>query len=362
MTNSNIRKLYAQATSSNISDILKLKDNFSNLSAKKIKEIQRIINDKDKVRSQLNMTTKGLSKKQIIVPMSKVNINNILILVNEHAANINRALKNVKSNILVNFIYLDKLGITITSNLVVSQLDLLVIERYMKSINNVSSDNVQIPQLPQLKLCLKIISILFFIEDTNTPIMLDNIKAIIKASHIFNDLTLTSKSRVIKAFPKSNMTVIWIDVWDTQSRKNGKILINRYFNIRRYIATIHGANINLAIPQYKNCQKQEHSTFMCRIQDSNCAKYNELHKSEYYCQFTWYCKTNFKTNPTRLETKQKELCSYSFKCSNCKGNHQVDSNLYLFWKYKFNREWQTKKYQEIHDNRRKLICLNISSG
>ena len=74
--------------------------------------------------------------------MSKVNINNILILVNEHAANINRALKNVKSNILVNFIYLDKLGITITSNLVVSQLDLLVIERYMKSINNVSSDNV----------------------------------------------------------------------------------------------------------------------------------------------------------------------------------------------------------------------------
>jgi len=83
--------------------------------------------------------------------------------------------------------------------------------------------------------------------------MLDNIKAIIKASHIFNDLTLTSKSRVIKAFPKSNMTVIWIDVWDTQSRKNGKILINRYFNIRRYIATIHGANINLAIPQYKNC-------------------------------------------------------------------------------------------------------------
>lgn len=63
MTNSNIRKLYAQATSSNISDILKLKDNFSNLSAKKIKEIQRIINDKDKVRPQLNITTKGLSKK-----------------------------------------------------------------------------------------------------------------------------------------------------------------------------------------------------------------------------------------------------------------------------------------------------------
>ena len=38
-TNSNIRKLYAQVTSSNISDILKLKDNFPNLLAKKIEEI-----------------------------------------------------------------------------------------------------------------------------------------------------------------------------------------------------------------------------------------------------------------------------------------------------------------------------------
>ena len=139
MTNSNVRKLYAQATSSNILDILKLKNNFPNLLAKKIKEIQRIINNKNKMRPQLNMTTKGPSKKQVIVPMSKVNINNILTLANKHVTNINRALKNVKSNILVNFIHLDKLG---TSNLVVLQLDFLVMERYVKSIDNVSSDDV----------------------------------------------------------------------------------------------------------------------------------------------------------------------------------------------------------------------------
>jgi len=94
------------------------------------------------------MTAKGLSKKQVIVPMSKVNINNILTLANEHVANINRALKNVKSNILVNFIYLDKLEIIIVSNLVVLQLDFLVMERYVKSIDNVSSDDVQVLRLP----------------------------------------------------------------------------------------------------------------------------------------------------------------------------------------------------------------------
>ena len=142
MTNSNVRKLYAQATSSNILDILKLKNNFPNLLAKKIKEIQRIINNKNKMRPQLNMTTKGPSKKQVIVPMSKVNINNILTLANKHVTNINRTLKNIKSNILVNFIHLDKLGIIIASNLVVLQLDFLVMERYVKSIDNVSSDDV----------------------------------------------------------------------------------------------------------------------------------------------------------------------------------------------------------------------------
>jgi len=134
--------LYAQTTGSNISDILKLKNDFSNLLVKKIKEIQRIINDKDEVRLQLNMTTKDLSKKQIIVLISEVNINNILTLANKHVANTKRALKNIKSNILVDFIYLDKLGITIVSILVVLQLDLLVMERYVKSINNISSDDV----------------------------------------------------------------------------------------------------------------------------------------------------------------------------------------------------------------------------
>jgi len=70
-------------------------------------------------------------------------------------------------------------------------------------------------------------------EGTNTSIRSDNIEAIIKANHIFNDLLLVVKLRVIKASPRSDMAVIWIDVWDTQSRNNGKMLINAYFNIGR---------------------------------------------------------------------------------------------------------------------------------
>jgi len=48
--NTNVRKSYAQATSSNISDILKLKKNVPNILAKKIKKIYKIINNKNKVK------------------------------------------------------------------------------------------------------------------------------------------------------------------------------------------------------------------------------------------------------------------------------------------------------------------------
>jgi len=111
-------------------------------------------------------------------------------------------------------------------------------ERYVKNIENIRSDNVQVLRLSQSKSYLKIIRIPYFMEGTNTSIRSDNIKVIIKANHIFNDLSLIVKPRVIKTSPRSDIAVIWIDVWDTQSRKNGKMLINRCFNIRRHIATI----------------------------------------------------------------------------------------------------------------------------
>ena len=75
------------------------------------------------------MTTKGPSRKHIIIiPMS--NDNNSKFMKNSfvHVANINRALKNVKSEVLVNFIHSDSLGIMVVTNKISLQLDLQIIE------------------------------------------------------------------------------------------------------------------------------------------------------------------------------------------------------------------------------------------
>ena len=115
-----------------------------------------------------------------------------------------------------------------------------------------------------------------------------------------------------------------------QSGNRARGLINRCFNIESYIIIIQEANMNSGVSQYKNCWKWEHMTFLCRIQGSKCIKCNGPHKTEHHHYFVWCCKANPNTNPPRLETKQDELYSYSFRCLNCKGEHQPDSNQCYF--------------------------------
>ena len=57
---------------------------------------------KDKPR--LNITTKDLLRKQIIIPIESNNAEKIIAKANTHVSNINKLLKEVKSEILVDFI------------------------------------------------------------------------------------------------------------------------------------------------------------------------------------------------------------------------------------------------------------------
>jgi len=152
-------------------------------------------------------------------------------------------------------------------------------------LNCIKIDSVKVPYLSQSKSYLKIIGIPYLVENTNTSITADVVEAIIKRNNIFNNIAIVSRSCVIKVSPKSDMAIIWLDVWDVQSGNKAKELINRCFNIRSYITTICGANMNPDVSQCKNCWKWEHAIFSCRIQGSRCVKYNSPHKTEHYYHF-----------------------------------------------------------------------------
>ena len=93
------------------------------------------------------MTTKGPSRKQIIVLMNGDNIMKFMKESSYHVSNINRALRNIKSNVLVNFIYSDLLGIMVVTCKVTSLSDLQVIKNYIKNVNCIDITKVDTSHL-----------------------------------------------------------------------------------------------------------------------------------------------------------------------------------------------------------------------
>ena len=84
--------MYMQALTKNVKDILKLKENFPYLLLKKIKDIYKMINNTDKPKPHINITTKGLLCKHIIISMSNENITKFIASSGEYVTNINYTL------------------------------------------------------------------------------------------------------------------------------------------------------------------------------------------------------------------------------------------------------------------------------
>ena len=172
--NANPTKLYAQASSSSkktntsssapVSDItrntLKIKESFPNLPNAKINLIQKVINDSNsKPKPRINMTMKGLSRKQVIIPMSNNLSKKFTKDSSMHVININRALKDINSKTIVDFIHVEDKGIVITTNNISLNSDLQEIEKYVKNSLSTDAEQISPPRLPQSKSYLKIVGI-----------------------------------------------------------------------------------------------------------------------------------------------------------------------------------------------------------
>jgi len=131
--------------------------------------------------------------------------------------------------------------------------DLQTIEQYIKNVNNINSNNMLTSHLLQSKHYLKIIDISYLIENTNTSINSSVIETILKNTYFFNNISLASKLRIIKVSLKSDIAIIWVDIWDSQSDTSAKTLINHCFNVESHIITVHDTNANSEVPQCKNC-------------------------------------------------------------------------------------------------------------
>ena len=186
---------------------------FLSIGAKKIDQINEIIKKSIKPKHHINITTKEPSHKQVIFLIG--NDNRVKFMKNSaiHVVNLNRHLKNTKLEVSANFIHSDPVGITIVTNKVSQSSDLITIENYVKNSESIDSSQVDISHLLQSKSYLKIIGILYFPNgNLQDHLNVSDVKTIIKQNHIFNNVTLASKLRVIKVSPKSDIAIVWIDI------------------------------------------------------------------------------------------------------------------------------------------------------
>ena len=114
----------------------------------------------------------------------------------------------MKSEVLADFIFFDNKGSIITTNKAVATSDLNIVEKYIKELNNINSNNIISPCLSQFKSYLKILGISYYLANTNSPITSNIVEEIIKNTHVSNDFILVSHTCIIKASSKSNMAII----------------------------------------------------------------------------------------------------------------------------------------------------------
>jgi len=127
------KKSYAQASKNNVStaEVLKIKKTFPTLNAKKIDQVNNIVNGSSKPKPKIQMTTKGPSRKQVIILMSKDNIDAFIKNSSLHILSMNCQFWNAKSETLVGYICAKPLGITVVTNKIAQPSDLMLIDQYI---------------------------------------------------------------------------------------------------------------------------------------------------------------------------------------------------------------------------------------
>ena len=121
---------------------MKIKETFLKLSFQKVSEIYKVLDNTKKRKPKINMMTKGPSRKQIIILINTINSERVIAKLNVYIANINRLLKEVKSNISADYIYSNSKEIIITTNKAATISDLNIIEKYVEELNEVNTVNL----------------------------------------------------------------------------------------------------------------------------------------------------------------------------------------------------------------------------
>ena len=235
----------------------------------------------------------------------------------------------------------------ISTNFVASAEELEVIKQWLKKIAGFGKDTEVEPRLPQSKSFLKILGVSYWDSNSSLPITPTQVAEALSTSPLFEGITLASIPRIMKASPSSDMSVIWINIWNSQKGSKSKILINHLFNFGHHTATVRGTAMYPGVAQCHNCWHWGHPTYVCCAQGAKCHKCGGPHRVENYRLLVWCYKANSKSSPPRETTIACASCPHTFKCLNYKSDYSANDNKCFFWHHCFDKQCHTNKAAKV---------------
>ena len=308
------------------------------------------------------MMTQRPTRYQVLIPLTPAAVEMVVANAASAVESCNKGLVSAHSKLRVESVHKAWDGVSMSTNFVASVAELEMIKQQVKKTDGLSDNTEVEPCLPQSKSFLKNLGVLYWDSNSFLPITPAQVAEALSSSLFFESIILVSMSCIMKASPSSDISVIQVNIWDSQKSSKNKTLINHLFNFGCHTVMVRGAAMYPRVAQYHNCWHQRHPTYVCHTQDTKCQKCSGPHRVENHRLLAWCCKANPKSNLPREATVAGAPYSHTFKCLNYKGDHSADDNKCFFWYHYFDKQWHANKASEMCSRRANHSTINGSSG
>ena len=167
------------------------------------------------VSRTLKMITQGPTRHQVLIPLAPAATEMVVANAASAVEFCNKGLVSAHSKLRVESVHKAWDGISMSTNSVASVAELEVIKQWLKKTAGLGEVTEVEPRLPQSKSFLKVLGVPYWDSKTSLPVTPAQVAEALSSSPLFEGVTLASMPCIMKASPSSDMSVIWIDIWDS---------------------------------------------------------------------------------------------------------------------------------------------------
>ena len=173
------------------------------------------------VSRTFKMTIQGLTRHQVLIPLAPATAEVVVANAALAVKSCNKGLISARSKLRVESVRKAWDRVFMSTNSVASAAELEVIKQWLKKTAGLGESTEVEPRLLQSKSFLKVLGVPYWDSKTFLPVTPAQVVEAFFSSPLFEGVTLASMPCIMKASPSSDMSVIWIDIWDSQKGSKG---------------------------------------------------------------------------------------------------------------------------------------------